>query len=943
MADLLSIENFKGMVTDVSDGKQPAGTCKEIKNLVYDREYGSLVTRFTYENSLARPTGVATLSHWLTYPTTYPSAQDNHIWFTEDGIFVRPYFHNSSTATDDWKLITESFALTSISSGDVTVNASPTNTVVIVGADAYGLSSTNDYYNNWMWNPGSGSTQKFVRDYAYSAAAAGTATFTLDNVLSLTANAITDTPGYNMHRYFHKDASFTPAFTSPAGYSTETAYRWSGGAGSTVGYKNIWAGYLSKTFFEADATNKYTFTGSYIEQAECFAPASTISQAITVANAITTSLVITNTNDYQFNGSSTNWAANGNHSATLINMSGVNRRALSVASTGTGDETNNRVALASVSLSQSTNYKLRLQYSSNINNAFTNASNFKIMWNGNTISTFAVGGGFVKEEGDLITWEPIEVDFTIPTTGTGNLSIFFTDGAPPYPVNVEWINIYQTTNDASGLLGGNTYSFYASYLYDSSQESELTYLGRTYVSTKQVKIQNVLQLGLGSLNKRITAVRLYVAIDKGDTTKASNVERINPAYLFRTVTIDDSTYSWALDATNGLFEYTDNFTAIDEDGLRFTWEQKTNRTASTSQTCSYKISAKVGGRILVANDYDYADAAEYTNRIRFTGFNGDGAPTPDIFPNLPDIAITTITMGDSQQINNIAEFDGDIVILKKSSILRLDTSNPDSLTWRLTLIKNGVGTQGKRTALKFDKGLFFTDLYSAYLYDGYQVRDVLKGRWRNLYQSLVTTAAKAASQRVWHSSVNDTIAVAYDTVTSSSDRRKFYEFNTDSWLPVLSRQAENYEVANLVTTSDGVTHFAPSAVGANAFKFSTVVGTPLVDVSIDTGYYDVQKGMVGYPKWVYMLAESGTASSFTVNLYSDGSLIQTGTFTPSAASKILYKFQVLQDRPSKMLKITFAQTGTVAPSTQQFKLHKLWVEGDLVPERTDVSETVVIT
>lgn len=926
MPKLLSIENFRGMVADAPDGKQPEGTCKTITNLVYDREVGSLVTRYTYENSLARPSGVATLNHWLTFPTTYPSAQDNHIWFTEDGIFIRPYFHASGSATDDWKLITEQKLFDTVASGQATVNASPTNTLVITSADADGFSQTADYYKNWILYNTQNADIFFVRGYSYAAASSGTATFTLDTVVGLATGEV---PDLCLLRYFHSDTSFTPAFSTPAGYATEIAYRFSGGRSSTVGNKNIWAGYLDKTFF-----NDYQFQGTYLDQAECKAPASGLLQSMTEANAIST-LVITNTNDYQFlSPTTTNWAAGGNHSRQLASLQGTDVRGMNIFATGDGDNATNRVTLASVTLSTGVSYTLRLNIAE-----LPQGANLIVDWNGTTIGTIAYGSGY--EGQDRVLDDPFDFTFTVAGTATANLSLYF-DAPPAAPVFIKWINIYATSITNFGVMAGKTYSFYATYMYDGSQESELTYLGRKYISNSNAKITNILQLRLSSLNKRISSVRLYVAIDDGDTTKGSNTTRISPAFFFRDVLVTGSTYTWTLDATNGYYEYTDNFLGYDQENLKFTWEQKTRRTASTSTTCSYSLACMASGRVFVSNDYDYADAAGYYNRIRHTGFNGDGAPTPDIFPNIPEIAIKTITAGQSQEIKNIVEYAGDVIVLKKSSALRLKSSNPNSDAWELTLIKNGIGTRSKRAAYKFDKGLFFADVYSCYLYDGYRITDVLKGRWRNLYQTLVT-AATAESIIVWYNPINDSIALTTGNVQGLS--QVYYEFNTNSWLPVKmdNGAASTYRIGSVVTTSDGVIHFAPQTVGANALKISQTAGSVLVDVSIDTGYYDVPAGKTGRAKWVNVLAESGNASPFTVVLLGDGSTLQTGVFTPSATTKKLYKFQTTTDVPCKMFKVTLSQTGTVAPSTKEFKLHKIWVDGDIVDEQTDVIETVAVT
>jgi len=955
MPELLSIDNFKGMVTDVADGKQPQGTCKEIKNMVYDRDYGSLTTRFTYETGLARPTGVSTLSSWLSFPVTYPSATDHHLWFTEDGIYQYNYWHNSSTLTNGWVLVTESKDLSSISSGDVTVNASPTNTIVIDNADTtWGLSTTNNYYKNWIFQGTGGNTATyFVKSYSF---ASHTATFTLDNVLTIDWAVI---PDYKLFRYFHKDYSFTPAFTYPAGYSTETAIRWSGGGGSTTGLKNIKSGYLDKVFFNNSGTT-HTFTGTYIDQAECASPSASLLTSLSVANVDTN--IIQNEADSSFIDTGTNWAVNGSTTTqspsiklatfglydSFVGLSITNTVDGYLASTGT--YTNDYVKLTSsycANLSATTTYTLRVKAYAFGGDNRRGAIVVKVVGN-STYTSPRLEFTNISDPAINNADASVEVKWTFTTAGGDTadpeIPIYQTGIAEGYANTIFIDGIFISTSTTPEIKNGYTYKLWASTVYDKTQESELTYLDSEYVTNKYGKLSYEINQKLGALNKFATGFRLYLSEEEGNTTGTTTTTTA-PRYLVKSIAIDnDATATWTFDTSAGRYEYVDTITGADWLNRGVTWEQKTQRTASASTTCSYFLAKQASGRVFLADDYDYADGRLYINRVRYTGFNGDGASTPDIFPNIQDVFITTITAGQSQEIRNIAEYDGDLIILKKSSILRLDTSNPDPFTWTIRLIKNGVGTRSSKGAYKFDKGLFFTDLYSAYLYDGYQVRDVLKGRWRNRYQSLVTTDAIAISQIVWYNPVNDTISIAYDTVTSSSIARNFYEFNTDSWLPVLNQNSANYEINNLVITSDGVIHFAPTSVGANAWKIATTVQANTVNVVIDTGYYGMPIGKLAEPKWIYVLAQLPNTSEMTVTLYGDNTTtLGQGVFTSASNEIRLYKFQTILDYQHRMLKVYIVQNGTVAPSTKEFKVIRVLVDGNLVDEKTDITETVTVT
>ena len=961
MAELLSIDNFLGMVSDAPDGKQPIGTCKEIKNLVYDRERGSLVTRFTYENSLSKPSGVSTLSAWESKPITYPTPTDMHIWYTEDGIFQRPYWHNSSTATDDWVLITESKDLASISSANVTVNASPTNTIVITNATTtWGLSSTNDYYKNWIFQGTGGNTATyFVKSYSVSGS---TATFTLDNVVTINWAVV---PDYKLFRYFHKDYTFTPAFTSPSSYSTERAIRWSGGQGSTTGYKNIKSGYVNKLFFAGSgSSNRHQYTGTYIDQAECSAPASSLLTSSSFVEAYASDKIIKLSKDYDFdNASSTDWSSNGSVTASVgqttrrigigtdpfgnIITANVPINGLLVKTSGTeGDYTTNYTELASnstylESVTSGSAYTLKIKGFSSSNTGQSAKVKIRVSKSDDSVNYDSAEINLkpdfsITQNGIETVISEGEMTFSPSFTGIPKIRIYpvgTADGAS-YQFVLTNVSVSLTANVSLSLDYGTTYKLFGSYVCDEEQESDVTLLGAKYITGKNAKLTYELNLQLGALNKFVKGVRIYASQEVGDTSSATTTSQAK--YLIADIPIDDSaTSAWVFDTAQGRFEYSGTITGATWNSKGKTWEQLTQRIASDSTTCSYDVSISASGRIFLAKDYDYADGQSYSNRIRYTGYNGYGIHCPDIFPNINDEFISIITAGKSQEIRNIVEYEGDVVVLKKSSVVRVNTSNPDPTNWDMLLIKDGVGSRSKRGALKFDKGIFFTDLYSGYLYNGVTIVDVFKGIWRNTYQGLVYTDTVAQTTAVWYNPINDTISVRPDN-TLSATTKNYYEFNTNTWLPVFNQQSTStYGFFTVVQTSDGVVHFAPESVGSYAFKLSSSYNSTATDWNVDTGVIDMPIGKRGVPKWLYILV--GTPDPMTFYVYGDGSQIATATFTPSSASKTLYKYQLSTDYPVRRIEVVVGQTVTTSPATNVTKLHKILVTGNLVDEPTDVT------
>ena len=93
-----------------------------------------------------------------------------------------------------------------------------------------------------------------------------------------------------------------------------------------------------------------------------------------------------------------------------------------------------------------------------------------------------------------------------------------------------------------------------------------------------------------------------------------------------------------------------------------------------------------------------------------------------------------------------------------------------------------------------------------------------------------------------------------------------------------------------------------------------------------------------------VLAELPSTSTTAVTLYCDLSASAgTGTFVSIAHGQKLYKFQTVTDIPSKMFQVYISQTGSVSPATAETKIHKIWVEGTIIDEPTDVTQDVTIT
>ena len=813
------LNDFKGLLTDVGYGKAPLNTFSDLKNVRRDIKVGSLVTRGGYgTSSLTAPTN--SISDALNFPITYPSQQDINIWFGNSKVYQRPYFHTNDTVVDDWVYVGESTTLASVPSFMFVGN---------ILQISYGTGFTGstlkaaDYYKNWIievkTTAGTFVNSYFVTASTWVSTSGGYETYTLNYMTDLNTylNGIGTTHIVTIKRYLHSNFNTVLTYTNPHGYSTNVAVRWSGGKGSGSTLQNTWSGYLDKTFFQ-NTSSGYSYKGTYIDYAEIKAPVSSLFTSLASESIITTSggSVISNqSNDAYFTGTSETWANGGGtatQSNTLTNYTWTTSEkiriggvvefeeishtlpALKLSSTGAGvaaSDTNTLTTIASPTAGcflASTSYTLQFGYI------------LKRKSDVYTLPTFKIIAGDIENSFDLTFSDaPLGASVTFLTYGSitaHNIRMYFTaalTGVDFYLTDINVISSLSYVSTGKGLVDNKTYRAYLCAEYDGFQDSELTYLSNIYIKNTGQKITTTFTIPFAELNKRITAYKIYLAIDDKNTT--STITTTNPKYLVKTIYISGTSAN-VFSLTGNNYSLSILLNQDDIDQSVYTWEQKTGRVASTSTTCSYDIARMISGRVFLAQDYDYTDAKTSTNRLRYSGFNGDGVMCPDIFPNIYEYGIIEAVSGSGNNINNLIEFNGNCVILKDNSIVVLNSGDQKEL-WRFDVVSDVIGGLGKNSSLKIDKGLVFAGQKDIYLWNGGGLNTLAQGIWKSTYGALINTTYKDKCF-LWFSNIDGHLYIAPNTTSYPS---KIYSFLLPDTMPQEVGYADNFK--NYFKKSDG--------------------------------------------------------------------------------------------------------------------------------------------
>lgn len=918
------VDNFSGIVKDIGAGKQPANTLNDSRNFGLQRKSGSLTSRYGYAAGLTAPSGMVSLDEHLCLSVTTPAAIDQHIWFGQDvtpakHVWANPFYHLSDTAqtqNNGWVDINES--KTVVITQNATVTGDTTNTIALTGADtctALGLSTTANYYKNWViaFKPSGSDTITLWHIGGYTVAS-DLATFTLDNVideatgLNVTAARL-KTASFVIWRYFHSDrnsssALFAPSYTSPAGYSTDLAVRFSGGSGSTVGYKNIKLGYINKTFFPSVTNRTRAMQGSYCDQAECFAPASTLLKSATLNSISSTNLIKSPTLNSYFVESTTNWTAVGSNHTQSYGW-GEGHYRLWFQFLASGDIDSNHILLSGTSyletLSTGNTYTLKLRYWHMMDSfpikIAIGTSVYTVSLDGS--AGMAAGENFIKD---------VSLDFTVGTSGKPDIKIW-SEFAMPNTVVIEGIALTLKSSLTMDLDVKKTYRVYASYVYDGFQESELTYLSGSYVAQEFATYDIILSQGFGALNKFATAIRLYCSKDDGDTTIGSNTTRDSAVYLVANIPLSSATTGWSFNATTGKYEYTKSITENDFKLSEGTWEQKTGRVASASTTCSYSIAAPIAGRIMLAQDYDYSDARAYTNRIRYTGFSGSGVMCPDIFPNLGDTNISDLGQGTGTDIKAIADYDGNCVVWKDASMLLITTSETVSL-WRTEIISDSIGATNKYVPKKLGRSLYWSDAKDVYRWNGGEIVSLGRGVFRDYYQSIYV-----ATQRAWVDRSDGSYNLALSL--GGTTKTLWFKIDPQSPLPTIHQLGTNIILWTVAQTRAGVIYFTTSISTTytnNKFSLDTDDSTAAIPMSFDTGWITPEaRAFIQLEEIWFDVELAGTLSAITIALQIDDTAISFVTAPTVTTSTKYHRVKVPPSRPGHRFKITWAcsSTGTL--------------------------------
>ena len=356
---------------------------------------------------------------------------------------------------------------------------------------------------------------------------------------------------------------------------------------------------------------------------------------------------------------------------------------------------------------------------------------------------------------------------------------------------VEITNPLYLNPQPPGVVGGftvldaGTYRVLYTLEYDGYEEGSLFSSDNyKWVSTGTEVGTFSLDIPFATLNKRVTAINLYVAQELSDIVSEPYFIRRYDLVTPSTVQATDATYGWNWIDTTGIFKidatsgtesnanYQVRFTGDDWAGRGETYYSRTGRVeeyvlyqgvygAPEGKSLArhyvvWQYTENVNGRQFFSDFYDPNTLTYEKDTLRFTGFDSNGNPNLDVIPYDKLFMETDVASGDPSSIKGLIGQSSWLYVFKDSSVYSINIS-PFPEAWvRYTVSRNdGLYSTRALALLPEGEGIIFGDSDHLKMIHNQKVtvltHTIAKTYYDLTYKSLA---------RVWYDKIDRAICLA---------------------------------------------------------------------------------------------------------------------------------------------------------------------------------------
>jgi hypothetical protein len=912
-------------------GRLP-GAFKKLRNLTSALSDGIGRVRTGYESYSSGKGGYdppASMDNLDILPVQNPEETDIHIYYANSGVYMYPHYSSAGRTQGTFDgTLQKSFTG---AAGSVAAFA-----ITFTGADALTLSKVNDYYNNWIIENDTNGEYAFITDYAYSSAASGTATFTVQSVVISTEIfwdwAVTD--AYKLYIHFLK-LNESKAITATWEKSTaDNKIRWTGS--EALGFSNTndhYNGWLCRNVTK----DEYSIVIDYAYYQGTYATFTLLDDVIDFDGATAVGLDWAVTDDITFYRS----------------FHGAPTTAVTYNNTLTDPPTANvENSIIRLSGGQGTDAGLRsVMIFPKLTRTFLPGNARQLAY----ASTYVEA----RECGDLskaVLTSSAVVGVTAAKTSLPTGKTYWVGIAPVY--DFYQLGKLRKWESVAGDYAPTSGDWVDNYVASSATANVLDL---------------PLSISLATWNKRITGLAIYLAQDSGDTSATG---RVNPYHFIKHISLVDSTdpylSAWSYGATTGL--HTQTFT-IDGDMWNSkggTYFQDSGYLDTDVYTgASYSTEAMASGRRYIANFCPYSTFGTDRDSVitNPTGGNpvfNSGVIQPDIFPYEDGVFRIRVDQTVGTKINAVVPMGADsFIVLKDRGLIDCRVIIVDNVPVLIQSVESrDVGCTSVNGWAKDDSGtVFFPSLEDIYSYKNGVLNALIErpdhNDWLTTYRNISPTN-KAGAVLTYLPELKSILFIFGGQLTSSFNDLQ-YLLDQGGWRSIyfnVSSGSATTSFKHFTSLTNG--HIVGITSAASGSAVPHRMTWSYTDGVYTFGYYDNGTGIIPYfdtgdfffdPTLEYVLSEvvinrTLTSSTTTGALDIDVKIGDDVSFTQAGFTSVpgTYRLRMRPDpadiRRGNRFQMIYNTNGTPnrLNTGNVYQIDSIELHGRIAPRRQAITE-----
>ena len=368
---------------------------------------------------------------------------------------------------------------------------------------------------------------------------------------------------------------------------------------------------------------------------------------------------------------------------------------------------------------------------------------------------------------------------------------------------------------------------------------------------------------------------------------------------------------------------------------------------------SFNYGVFINNRLFVADYYDYGEAKNYQDQIRYSGFNGSGVPMVNVLPDIDHYQQSTIGSNDQSNIRNLVSYQGNLFVIKDNSCYVIAVT-ADSTGWQLEKIAD-IGTDISKSVVSTPFGVcWYKTSDDIYIWSGGFPKSIANNTIRATFLSIAGYLTGGSGAIAWY----DPIMRAYMFQYSPSED-VYQQFAVHFDIPIFGNYAwTKHQIAWIISPTinyqnslmfvvGGTGGGNPQNIWKSAVSALDDAGTDIAPY-FDTGDYTIDERDIGAVQEFHLALNQDSSATWgntlDIQVHVDGSAV--GSYTGITKTKNFLKSVLPLTAIGRRVRFKYNTNATKATyskssaTAQELTFYELGIRGVVRPLLGDASHSL---